>query len=181
MADSYPVRLAQRPFHDPYADSPFGWYGVDPVFRTLVEKNLRDVTGFDAPVRISLDAYRLEYRFDGVQVPGDLDRHDLGVEFRPGTLGGWAAGFAPGDYPTVRTSVERPRKHHYPDESLCLWAPFDSPERRWWHGDGLHVLVEIVRRHLFYELHWWRTGGRKGGVWLGEEAPHGFPDGLDLQ
>lgn len=118
----------------------------------------------------------LRYRVDGLVVPGDLQHHDLRIDFGRGPLGEWALGIAPADYPSVYTSVNRPRKHANADASLCLWASYDPPERRWWHGQGLLVIVEIVRRHLLLELNWWRTGGPRGGEWPVEDAPHDVRD-----
>lgn len=109
-----------------------------------------------------------------LQVPGDLKHHNIAIVFDKSPPA-WANGPAQ-DWPRVFTDVDRPRKHHYPDGSLCMWAPFDPSERRWHHRDGLHVLVEIARRHLFCEIHWWRTGGPEGGEWPVEDAPHGLPD-----
>lgn len=175
MPEHYPDRLVQRRGHDPFDETEFGWYGNDPVFRIMVERNLRAVCGVGRPARGQLLGDRLVYVFGDLEVPGDLARHDLKVVFRPGPLPAWASGIAACDYPSVYTSVDRPRKHFHSDGALCLWASFDPPERRWWHGDGLLPLVELARRHLFFELHWWRTGGGRGGEWLGDEAPHGVP------
>jgi hypothetical protein len=180
VTDAYPDRLSQRRFRDPYADTTFGWYGVDPVFRVLVERNVNNVVGFEPPFRRIVEDDRLRYEFRGLEVTGDLERHDLTIDFTRGPLGLWAMGIAPCDYPSVSTNVERQRKHIHGDGSLCLWAAFDPPHRRWWHGDGLQAIVEIARRHLFYELHWWRTGGPETGEWVGDEAPHGIPQGARL-
>jgi hypothetical protein len=173
--------IARRRGTDPYATTPFGWYGNDPVFQVLVERDIRQIDDIAGAVRVELRDDRLTYHVPGLQVPGDLADHDLRIEFRPEPLGAWAAGIAPCDYPRVFTSVVRARKHENADGSLCLWASYDPPERRWWHGHGLRALVEITRRHLLLELHWFATGGHKNGNWAVQDAPHGAPDVRDLR
>jgi hypothetical protein len=64
--------------------------------------------------------------------------------------------------------------HRFGDNALCLWQPRDPPERRWTSKLGLLTLIELIRRHLFLELHWRKTGGQRCGVWLLEDAPHGL-------
>ncbi|MDX6198990.1 MAG: hypothetical protein QOJ79_2141 [Actinomycetota bacterium] len=51
---------------------------------------------------------------------------------------------------------------------LCIWHPFDPPDRRWTADEGVAVLLGMAAVHLFKEA-WWRDTGE----WLGEEAPHG--------
>jgi hypothetical protein len=173
--------LVRRRGTDPYATTAFGWYAHDPVFQVMLERGLRQIDDIAGPVRRELADSRLSYYVPGLHVPGDPATHDLRIEFQPNPLGAWAAGIASCDYPRVFTSVARPRKHENPDGSLCLWASYDPPERRWWHGDGLRALVEITRRHLLLELHWYATGGRKRGEWAVEDAPHGLPDMTELR
>lgn len=153
---------------DPYADTPFAWYGVDPVFQIRLERNMKKIS--EGVQRVE-EASRLTYLVRDLYVPGDLQRHNLAIVFTPGPVP-WAAGIAPCDYPSVFTDVERERLHLHGDGSLCLWASYDPPERRWHHGLGLHSLVEIARRHLLFEIHWWRTGGPDDGEWPVEDAPH---------
>jgi hypothetical protein len=54
-------------------------------------------------------------------------------------------------------------------------VPGDPPERRWRPADGLLVLIDLARDHVFFEDHWRATGGPQGGEWLGDEQPHSFP------
>jgi hypothetical protein len=61
------------------------------------------------------------------------------------------------------------------DDALCLYYPRSPAEQRWTADDGLVALLNLVRDHLFFEQHWRSTGGHRRGVWLGGEAPHGFP------
>lgn len=68
-----------------------------------------------------------------------------------------------------------PSKHRMPeDDALCLWFPWDPPERRWISTDGLVVLLDLVTDHLLCEDHWRATGGADGGIWPSNEAEHGF-------
>lgn len=158
---------------DPYTDTLFGWYGYEPSFQILVERNIKSIP--EVVTRRPPTNDELVYTVAQLKVPGDLEPHNLVIKFLP-TAPPWAYGIPACDFPRVFTDVDRPRLHHHGDGSLCMWAPFDPPARRWWHGDGLHALVEIARRHLLLEIHWFRTGGKRGGKWAVEDAPHGEPD-----
>jgi hypothetical protein len=57
--------------------------------------------------------------------------------------------------------------HRYDDGSLCIWYPYDPPERRWTWRDGGAVLAGHICAHLIREA-WWRETGE----WVGDEAPH---------
>lgn len=50
---------------------------------------------------------------------------------------------------------------------LCIWHPYDPPDRRWAAEDGITALLAMAGVHLFKEA-WWRETRE----WLGEEAPH---------
>lgn len=173
--------LARRRGHDPYDGSPFGWYGAEPAFHVRVERGMRSIRDIAGPVTSVLTDRELVYSVPGLAVPGDLERHDLTIKFHRTQLPDWTLGIARCDYPDVFTSVDRPRKHQHSYGALCLWASYDPPEQRWWHGDGLLSLVEIARAHLFLELHWWHTGGDHGGEWVVPDAPHGLPDVEELR
>lgn len=89
-------------------------------------------------------------------------------------------GLHAGDYPRVLADPGAISKHRLPGDALCLWFPRDPEERRWHHSDGLLTLFNTARNHLFFEDYWRSTGGHGGpgqpeGIWLGDEAPHGFP------
>lgn len=76
----------------------------------------------------------------------------------------------PWDAPeAVRVYAEGPTDspHRYADQSLCMWYPYDPPDRRWIRQDGPVVLVGHVIAHLAREQWWRRTG-----EWVGEQAPH---------
>lgn len=85
---------------------------------------------------------------------------------------------APADYPRVLTGPGADSPHRLPGDALCLWYPRDGDDLRWSHTMGLIALFNLARKHVFYESHWRSTGGMgpPSGEWLGEEAPHGFPD-----
>lgn len=55
---------------------------------------------------------------------------------------------------------------------LCLYYPADPETRRWVPADGLVLLADLARAHLWRE-HVWRTDD----FWPGPQAPHGLPDG----
>jgi len=59
----------------------------------------------------------------------------------------------------------------------CAVLPAQPPEQRWRPENGLLALFDLACDHLFFEDYWRSTGGAKGGIWLGDEAPHGFPRG----
>jgi hypothetical protein len=84
-------------------------------------------------------------------------------------------GLQPEDYPAVYAdAAESP--HRMPDYSLCLFYPGDPPWRRWRSRvDYLDGLLHIVHDHLCAEHIWRQTGGHRGGHWVLDEAPHGFP------
>ena len=157
---------------DPYANSPFGWYGAEPAFLLRLERNLKHIP---EPVTCIEGARELIYKVKDLAVCGDLEAHNLRIVFEPDPYLARHTGLPPCDYPCIYTDVDRPRKHNHADTGLCLWEPSDPPERRWQHQLGLHSLVELPRRHLFCELHWWRTGGARRGEWPVEDAPHGLP------
>lgn len=84
-------------------------------------------------------------------------------------------GMAPQDYPRVWADPYGQSPHRMPDRSLCLYYPADPTARRWHSELGLLTLLDLARDHLFFEHNWRRTGGWRGGVWLGPEAAHGLP------
>jgi len=117
----------------------------------------------------------LVYRHRGLPVPGRVDLVPVTVEFHEhppyhcyGQL--WR------DYPRVVADPRAESLHRMPDDSLCLYFPWDPPERRWRYENGLEQLFDIVADHLHKELWWRHTGGRNGGEWPGEDAPHGVPE-----
>jgi hypothetical protein len=117
----------------------------------------------------------LVYRHAGLEVRGRVERIPVRVVFheRPPYP---CYGLPWHDYPRVFADPRQLSKHRMPDDSLCLYYPWDPPERRWTADNGLVQLFEIVANHLFYEQWWRHTGGHNGGEWLGDEAEHGFPN-----
>jgi len=83
------------------------------------------------------------------------------------------------DYPRVFADPGAASKHRMPDDALCLYFPWDPPERRWRYENGLVQLFDVVADHLHKELWWRHTGGDPDGEWPGEDAEHGVPDGSE--
>ncbi|NMO54544.1 hypothetical protein HH310_25595 [Actinoplanes sp. TBRC 11911] len=77
--------------------------------------------------------------------------------------------FGKGSPEVPRVFVDGPTDspHRYVDGSLCMWYPYDPPERRWQRSDGPVVLLGHIAAHLIRE-HWWR----RTGEWAGDEAAH---------
>lgn len=69
-----------------------------------------------------------------------------------------------------RVFVDGPAEspHRYAGGELCMWWPFDGPDRRWTRRDGAAALLGHIVAHLVRE-EWWR----RTGEWAGDEAPHG--------
>jgi hypothetical protein len=140
------------------------WYGADPCFWYPFEGDAR----VHLPERYTSSYSRdvLRYHVEDLEVPGDEQRHNITIEF-------WRVppyptlGLQPEDYPRIFTSVERRRKHVFDDSSLCVWQPLDPETRRWTSRLGLLILVEMVRRHLLLEMHWFLTE-----EWAIEDATH---------
>jgi hypothetical protein len=59
-------------------------------------------------------------------------------------------------------------QHRIDAQELCLYYPWDPPERRWRPENGLFALLTLARRHLYCEFIC-----RRERVWPVEEAPHG--------
>ena len=53
---------------------------------------------------------------------------------------------------------------------LCLWLPNDIEPLRWSWARGFDHYVRILQRHLWLEEYF-----RRYGLWLVEDAPHGWP------
>lgn len=148
------------------------WYGLQPAWQIPLEAAARREHGTSLRLDIQLD--RITYQVP-IEVPGR--RHPVPTQIvfyqRP-PYRCW--GLAPEEYPRVYAAPREASPHRMPDDdALCLYYP-RSPEReRWRPADGLLALIDLVRNHLFFENHWRTTGGYRGGIWLGAQAPHGFP------
>lgn len=149
----------------------YWWYGADPVWRLPFQRDARRRDGKAITVELRHDS--LLYMHSGLDVPGRSKAVPVTVRFdakpRYDTYGLRAE-----DYPRVFADAGLESPHRMPDRSLCLFYPGDPVERRWIAGDGLLSLLDLAADHLFYETYWRHTGGPKRGVWLGDEAPHGF-------
>lgn len=142
------------------------WYGARLAWWAPFERDAK--RQHSAHIAAAYGPGRLTYRTQ-VEVPGRLDPVGVVVVF-----------FADPPYQRYRLrSQDCPRvwadprgesPHRMPDDSLCLYSPFDPPERRWTSDDGLLALLNLTRDHLFFEQHW-----RATDIWLGPEAPHGLP------
>ena len=148
------------------------WYGVDPCWFVPLERHAKRAMGR----RISTDVTvldQLSYRVRDLDVVGDDVDHDVTIRFHRHPPYD-TYGVPPQDSPRVTSSPSLESPHRFGDDALCLWQPRDPPARRWTSNLGLLTLIEVIRRHLFLELHWRKTGGRRRGVWLLEDAPHGL-------
>lgn len=148
------------------------WYGVDPCWYLPLERDAKRTMGDRITTEVTV-VDQLTYRVAGLEVVGDSTDHDVTIRFHRHPPYD-TVGLPPEDSPRVTSSPRLESPHRFGDDALCLWQPHDPPARRWTASLGLLTLVELVRRHLFLELHWRKTGGRRRGVWLLEDAPHGL-------
>ncbi|SFF61680.1 hypothetical protein [Blastococcus tunisiensis] len=148
------------------------WYGMQPWWQIPVEGVARREHGRDlcATVERDLLSYRVPLEVRGRRNPVPVTIYF----FAQPTYPCW--GLSPEEYPRVFADPGRPSPHRMPDDdALCLYYPWSPPEQRWRPQDGLLALLDLTCVHLFFEDHWWATGGRRDGEWLGDEQPHGFP------
>ncbi|MHA3684956.1 hypothetical protein ACXR2W_11950 [Leucobacter sp. HY1908] len=69
--------------------------------------------------------------------------------------------------PHVQVDGPTDSPHRYANGDLCMWYPFDPPERRWTLKKGAAVLVTDISVHLLKE-EWFRQQGE----WIGDEIVH---------
>ena len=149
---------------------PVRWYGSGPAWRTAMEARARREHGSGLSAR--LGAGRLTYTVD-LDAPGRLKPVPVMISFYD-TPPYDCYGLPPADYPRVHAEQGAPSPHRMPtDNALCLWYPFDPPERRWTADKGLLDLLDIITSHLLYEAYWRSSGGVTRGIWAGDEAAHG--------
>jgi hypothetical protein len=152
-------------------DRPVSWYGSSPAWQVALEASARRMYG--TALRLRLWPNALEYRI-ALDVHGPNDLTEVVVMFYGRPLYD-AFGLAPKDYPRVWAERGMASKHRMPDDgALCLYYPLDPAWRRWTADKGLLDLLDLIVDHLGYEAYWRATGGHDGGVWLGDEAEHGF-------
>lgn len=150
--------------------SPY-WFGNDPRWRLKLEAQARAKYGATLTAK-ELPGRRLLYRV-AVDVHGPAQLTDIVVLFAENP--DWDCyGLDPRDYPRVWAEPEQASKHRMPDDALCLWFPGDPRERRWTSGKGLLDLLNVSIDHLLAEQYWRATGGHDGGIWMFDEAGHGF-------
>ncbi len=148
------------------------WYGVDPCWFVPFERDAKRAMRRQVSTDVTvLD--QLAYTIHDVEVVGDDVDHEVTIRFH--RVPPYATyGLAPEDCPRVTSVPNLESPHRFGDDAFCLWQPQDPPEQRWAARLGLLTLIEVIRRHLFLELHWRKTGGRRRGIWLLEDAPHGL-------
>lgn len=177
--------LALRPGHPDYRPAdwktlfqlnrqfgvPDSWYGLCPAWRIHLESTAR--REFGHRLQVVEGPYALEYRVP-LDVVGPTDLIDASVVFyaKPSYD---TYDLPAQDYPRVWAQRGLPSKHRMPvDDALCLYYPDDPPQHRWTADKGLLDLLDLIVDHLGYEAHWRATGGDGDGIWLGDEAEHGF-------
>lgn len=137
------------------------WYGDERV-RSLFEWDAKKIY---PSLRSRRSSEGIEYTTT-VPVTGYQDR---------GVRVVFPAGSSP---ESVRIYADGPESspHRYPDSgTLCIWYPSDPKHRRWMQQDGLVELLDLIAVHLFMEAFW-----RDTDDWLGDEAPHGWPEKLQV-
>jgi hypothetical protein len=146
------------------------WVGQDPSWWVPFEAAARRRYGCN--LRLNYTHDRLEYRVP-VDVLGRPEKVPVLVMLfaQPPY---YCYGLPPQDYPRVYADLGAPSEHRLHDDALCLYQPLDPPSKRWRSSDGLLALIELTQRHLVLEDGWRLTGGPAGGLWAGDEAPHGF-------
>lgn len=162
-----------RPARDNRAGRPDGtWYGLQPWWQIPLEAAARREHGRQLQLLVHPD--RITYRLP-VEVRGRRDLVEVTIDFHAQPP--YDCYTLPAqEYPRVFAVPGASSPHRMPaDGALCLWYPHDPPERRWRPAHGLLALIDLARDHVFFEDHWRATGGRRGGEWLGDEQPHGFP------
>ena len=147
------------------------WYGADPAWRLPFEREAKRYYG--RSITVELHPETLLYRHRGLDIRGRREPVPVTIRFDAKPCYP-TYGLRPQDYPHVFADAELPSPHRMPDHSLCLFYPGDPVERRWISADGLLSLLHLSGDHIFKETYWRRTGGRHRGIWLGEQAPHGY-------
>lgn len=112
------------------------------------------------PVRFSHRLGRLIYRLQ-TDIPVTSSPVSVKIELRTQRRPWCAAVFV--DAPECK-------RHRFDDDSLCMWWAPHPKSRRWVLPDGLSLLAQYARRHLFQE-----ACCRAGLPWPGEEAPGDHP------
>jgi hypothetical protein len=149
-----------------------GWYGLQPAWQIPLEAAARREHG--ASLRLDMRLDRIMYQVP-IEVPGRRQAVPTAILFhqRP-PYPCW--GLPPEAYPRIYAALGETSPHRMSDGALCLYYPLSPAHERWRPADGLLRLIDLVRNHLFFEDHWRATGASQAGIWLGAEAPHGFPE-----
>lgn len=165
------LQISRQRFCEVSYRAPARWYGSSLAWRVAVEAAARRAYG--AKLHVAEEPGKVEYRI-ALDVHGPNALVDITIAFyaEPPYA---TYGLPAEDYPRVWAERGLSSKHRMPDDSLCLYYPHDPSSRRWTADKGLLDLLDLVVDHLGYEAFWRATGGEGGGVWPGDEAPHGFP------
>jgi len=160
--------------HEPVPPTLRRWYGLEPWWQIWVEATAQRQPGPRLHARMLND--RLVYLLP-VEVRGRREPVLVTVTFYADPPYE-TYGLPPEEYPRVIADAGARSPHRMPgDNALCLYFPGSPPEQRWRPRNGLLALFDLARDHLFFEDYWRSTGGPWGGIWLGDQAPHGFPNG----
>lgn len=147
------------------------WYGLQPAWQILLETAARREHGIR--LRLDIQPDHITYYLP-IEVPGRRDSVITRIVFYQRPLYPcW--GLPAEEYPRVYAAMGETSPHRMADDALCLYYPHSPGHERWKPLDGLLALIDLVRNHVFFEDYWRATGANYGGVWLGAEAPHGFP------
>jgi len=122
---------------------------------------------FDPPPRVALPGFPAEGALVFVARTGDPVAVPIGPPRQ------WHHRYPREPLARVVKADARPVPLMYLVGGLCLWYPDDPEALRWIWEKGIDDYLRILRRHLWYEEFWRRTG-----FWPVEDAPHGRrPDG----
>jgi hypothetical protein len=156
----------------PTTPQPRPWYGATAAWWVPFERGAKRKHGDD--ITTTLGVGQLTYTTE-LEVSGIQDPIAVIVAFfaKPPYV---TYGLPAESYPRVWADTVETSPHRMPDNGLCLYYPWDPPERRWRSELGLLSLLNLTRDHLFFEHHWRCTGGPVGGIWLGPEAEHGLSE-----
>jgi hypothetical protein len=156
------------------------WYGEKPAFREALEGPALARYGRHLTVALHPDHPHggaetsgygpLVFKLDNLSVRGRDQPERVEVWFRADVPIAQAAGIPESEFPSVYDQFDS-GPHRHGDGGLCLYYAYDPPTLRWTPDQGLPALFDMASEHLYFEDYYHRNGG----VWLGREAPHGFP------
>lgn len=122
---------------------------------------MRELEGLGTARKVKSREYRGGFRVEFVLHPRGVAERSVTVSFSRGNP----------EVPRVHVDGPEESPHRYGNGELCMWYPWDPPERRWTLEDGAASLAATIAAHLLRE-EWFR----KTGEWVGEEVRHGKRD-----